>query len=118
MVWVIVKSKPRSGFQTWHQDFNLNKKITKTIVINLGAVTRSDLLGGPLRKVINGENKDNGANLSARDILGGDMLCGFINSESKDNEGKVSAMKGKEMSNVMTQWQRGIASNSHRQKRQ
>ena len=52
MVWVIVKSKPGSGFQTWHQDFNLNEKITKTIVINLGAVKRSDLLGGPLRKVI------------------------------------------------------------------
>ncbi len=54
---------------------------------------RSDLLGGPLRKVFNSENKDNEAKLSARDILGGDMLCGFINSESKDNEGKVSAMK-------------------------
>ena len=96
MVWVIVKSKPGSGFQTWHQDFNLNEKITKTIVINLGAVKRSDLLGGPLRKVVNSENKDNEAKLSARDILGGHMLCGFINSESKDNEGKVRAMKGKE----------------------
>ena len=44
MVWLIVKSKPGSGFQSWHQDFNLNEKITKTIVINLGAVKRSDLL--------------------------------------------------------------------------
>ncbi len=96
MMWVIVKSKPGSGFQTWHQDFNLSEKITKTIVINLGAVKRSDLLGGPLRKVVNSENKDNEAKLSARDILGGHMLCGFINSESKDNEGKVRAMKGKE----------------------
>jgi hypothetical protein len=96
MVWVIVKSKPGSRFQTWHQDFNLNEKITKTIVINLGAVKRSDLLGGPLRKVVISENKDNKAKLNARDILGGHMLCGFINSESKDNEGKVSAMKGKE----------------------
>jgi ribonucleotide monophosphatase NagD (HAD superfamily) len=57
MVWLIVKSKPGSGFQSWHQDFNLNKKIIKTIVINLGAVKRSDLLGGPLRKVVS-DNKD------------------------------------------------------------
>jgi hypothetical protein len=96
MVWVIVKSKPGCGFQTWNQDFNLIKKITKTIVINLGAMKRSDLLGGPLRKVVNRENKDNKAKLSARDILGGHRLCGFINSESKYDKGKVSAMKGKE----------------------
>ena len=57
MVWLIVKYKPGSGFQSWHQDFNLNEKITKTIVINLGAVKRSDLLGGPLRKVVS-DNKD------------------------------------------------------------
>jgi len=44
MVWIIVKSKPGSGFQSWHQDFNLNKKITKTIAINLGAVKRSCLV--------------------------------------------------------------------------
>jgi hypothetical protein len=75
MVWLIVKSKPGSGFQSWHQDFNLKEKITTTIVINLGAVKRSDLLGGPLR----GQN-----------ILGGQMLCGFIKSDSEDNEGKVS----------------------------
>jgi hypothetical protein len=89
MVWLIVKSKPGSGFQSWHQDFNLNEKITKTIVINLGAVKRSDLLGGPMREVVNSENKDNEANVSAHDILGVQM-CGFINSDSEDNEGKVS----------------------------
>jgi hypothetical protein len=95
MVWLIVKSKPGSGFQSWHQDFNLNEKTTKTIVINLGAVKRSDLLGGTLRKVVISENKDNEAKgSSARDILGGQMLCGFINSDSEDKEGKVSAMKG------------------------
>jgi len=44
MVWLIVKSKPGSGFQSWHQDFNLNEKITKTIAINLGAVKRSCLV--------------------------------------------------------------------------
>ncbi len=93
MVWLIVKSKPGSGFQSWHQDFNLNKKITKTIVINLGAVKRSDLLGGPLREVVS-ENKDNEAKVSARDILGGQMLCGFIKSDSEDNEGNLRAMKG------------------------
>jgi hypothetical protein len=96
MVWLIVKSKPGSGFQKWHQDFNLNEKITKTIVINLGAVKRSDLLGGPLSEVAISENKDNEAKGSARDILGGQMLCGFINSDSEDKEGKVSAMKGME----------------------
>ena len=48
MVWLIVKSKQGSARQSWHQDFNLNKKITKTIVINLGAVKGSDLLGGPM----------------------------------------------------------------------
>jgi hypothetical protein len=93
MVWLIVKSKPGSGFQSWHQDFNLNEKITKTIVINLGAVKRSDLLGGPLCKVINSENKDNKGKVSISDILGGQM-CGFINGDTKDNEGKVSAVKG------------------------
>jgi hypothetical protein len=92
MVWLIVKSKPKSGFQSWHQDFNLNEKITKTIVINLGAVKRSDLLGGPLHKVVISENKDNESKVSASDILGG-QLCGFIDS---DNEGIVSAMKGTE----------------------
>ncbi len=93
MVWLIVKSNPGSRFQSWHQDFNLNKKITKTIVINLGAVKRSDLLGGTLRKVIISENKDNKAKESAGDFLGVQMLCGFINSDKTDNEGIVSEMK-------------------------
>ncbi len=88
MVWLIVKSKLGSGFQSWHQDLNLNKKITKTIVINLGAVKRSDLLGGPLREVVIGENKDNDAKVSACDILGGQILCGFINMTAKTTKGK------------------------------
>jgi len=73
----------------------LDKKTTKTIVINLGAVKRSDLLGGPLRKVVISENKDNKAKVSASDILG-EQMCGFINSDNEDNKGKVSAMKGME----------------------
>jgi hypothetical protein len=36
------------------------------------------------------------AKVSACDILGGQMLCGFINSDSKNNKGKVRAMKGME----------------------
>ncbi len=88
MVWLIVKSKPGSGFQSWHQDFNLNKKITKTIVINLGAVKRSDLLGDPMCEVVIGENKDNDAKVSACDILGGQILCGFINKTAKTTKGK------------------------------
>jgi hypothetical protein len=34
MVWLIVKSKPDGGFQSWHRDFYLDKKIVKTIVVN------------------------------------------------------------------------------------
>ena len=56
---------------------------------------RSDLLGGPLREVVFCE--DNEEKVSARrDILGGQniigrqMLCGFIKSNSEDNKGKVS----------------------------
>ena len=44
-VWLIVKSKQGSGFQDWHRDFYLNEKITRTIVINLGAMERSDVPG-------------------------------------------------------------------------
>ncbi len=54
------------------------------------------MLVGPLRKVVNSENKDNEAKLSARDLLGGHMICGFINSESEDSKGTVSETKGKE----------------------
>jgi len=82
MVWIIVKSKPGSGFQSWHQDFNLNDKITKTIVINLGAVKRSDLLDGPLCELVNIENEDNKGKVSASDILGRQKMCGFINGRS------------------------------------
>jgi len=85
--------KPGTGFQSWHQDFNLNEKITKTIVINLGAVKRSDLLGGPLCELINSENEDNEGKVSGSDTIGGQM-SGFINSDNEDNKGKVSVMKG------------------------
>jgi hypothetical protein len=46
MVWLIVKSKPGSGFQRWHRDFYLDEKIVKTIVVNLGSMkTRSEVPG-------------------------------------------------------------------------
>jgi hypothetical protein len=109
MVWLIVKYKPGSGFQSWHQDFNLNEKITKTIVINLGAVKRSDLLGGPLSKVIS-ENKDNEAKVSACDILGEQMLCGFIKSDSEDNEGKVVRVETERREDAMGKRNRKQAS--------
>jgi len=44
-VWLIVKSKRGSGFQEWHRDFYLNDKIVRTIVVNLGAMKRSDVPG-------------------------------------------------------------------------
>jgi hypothetical protein len=53
MVWLIVKSKPGSGFQKWHRDLYLDKKIVKTIVVDLGSMKRSELPGvafGKLRK--------------------------------------------------------------------
>jgi len=56
-------------------------------------VKRSDLLGGPLCKVVNSENKDNEGKVSLSDTIGGQMW-GCINSDNKDNKGKVSAMKG------------------------
>jgi hypothetical protein len=45
MVWLIVKSKPDSGFQKWHRDFYLDKKIVKTIVVKLGSMKRSEVPG-------------------------------------------------------------------------
>jgi hypothetical protein len=45
MVWLIVKSKPGSGFKKWHRDFDLDKKIVKTIVVNLGSIKRSEVPG-------------------------------------------------------------------------
>ncbi len=53
MVWLIVKSKPGSEFQSWHRDFYLDEKIVKTIVVNLGSMKRSEVPGaafGKLRK--------------------------------------------------------------------
>ncbi len=44
-MWLIVKSKRGSGFQEWHRDFYLNDKIVRTIVVNLGAMKRSDVPG-------------------------------------------------------------------------
>jgi hypothetical protein len=44
-VWLIVKSKRGSGFQEWHRDFYLSDKITRTIVVNLGSMKRSDVTG-------------------------------------------------------------------------
>jgi hypothetical protein len=44
-VWLIVKSKRGSGFQEWHRDFYLSNKITRTIVITLGSMKRSDVPG-------------------------------------------------------------------------
>jgi hypothetical protein len=45
MVWLIVKSKPSSDFQKWHRDFYLDKKIVKTIVVNLVSMKRSEVPG-------------------------------------------------------------------------
>jgi hypothetical protein len=53
MVWIIVKSKQGSGFQSWHRDFILDEKIVKTIVVNLGSMKMSEVPGaafGKLRK--------------------------------------------------------------------
>ncbi len=53
MVWLIVKSKPGSGCQSWHRDFYLDEKIIKTIVVNLGSIKRNEVPGaafGKLRK--------------------------------------------------------------------
>jgi hypothetical protein len=64
-------------------------------------VKRSDLLGGPLSKVIS-ENKDNEAKVSACDFLGEQMLCGFIKSDSEeDNEGKVVRMETERREDAM-----------------
>ncbi len=43
--WIIIKSKQGSGFQSWHRNFFLDPKIIKTIVVNLGAMKRSDVPG-------------------------------------------------------------------------
>ncbi len=51
MVWLIIKSKPGSGFQKWHRDFYLDEKIVKTIVVNLGSMNRSELPGAAFGKL-------------------------------------------------------------------
>jgi hypothetical protein len=51
MVWIIVKSKPGSGFQSWHRDFYLDKKIIKTIVVNLDSMKRSEVPGRAFGKL-------------------------------------------------------------------
>jgi hypothetical protein len=51
MVWLIVKSKPGSGFQSWHRDFYLDEKIIKTIVVNLGSMKRSEVPGAAFGKL-------------------------------------------------------------------
>ena len=40
-VWMIKKSKENDGFQGWHRDFYLGTEVTTTIVVNVGAVTKS-----------------------------------------------------------------------------
>jgi len=41
-VWMIEKSKENDGFQGWHtRDFYLGTEVTTTIVVNVGAVTKS-----------------------------------------------------------------------------
>jgi hypothetical protein len=39
--WLIEKSKENDGFQVWQRDFWLGHKVTTTIVVNVGAVTRN-----------------------------------------------------------------------------
>jgi hypothetical protein len=51
MVWITVKSKPGSGFQSWHRDFYLDKRIVKTIVGNLGSMRRSEVPGAAFGKL-------------------------------------------------------------------
>jgi hypothetical protein len=51
MVWLIVKSKPGSGFQSWLRDFYLDKKIVKAIVVNLGSMKRSEVPGAAFGKL-------------------------------------------------------------------
>ncbi len=42
LVWLLCKSKEGDGFQGWHKDFLLGKKITKTIVLNVGSKERDN----------------------------------------------------------------------------
>jgi hypothetical protein len=60
MVWLIVKSKPGCGFQTLHRDFYLDPKIIKTIVVNLGAMMRSDVPGEAFSERAKSSPEDSG----------------------------------------------------------
>jgi hypothetical protein len=40
-VWLIQKSKQDARFQGWHRDFALGKKMTTTIVVNVGAIGKN-----------------------------------------------------------------------------
>ncbi len=40
-VWLKEKSKENNGFQVWHREFWLRHKVTSTIVVNVGAITRN-----------------------------------------------------------------------------
>jgi hypothetical protein len=40
-VWMIQKSKTKDGFQGWHSDFLLVKKITMTIIVIVGAIKKN-----------------------------------------------------------------------------
>ncbi len=42
LVWLLRKSKEGDGFQGWHKDFLLGKRITRTIVINVGSKERDN----------------------------------------------------------------------------
>ncbi len=40
-VWLIDKFKENGGFQVWHRDFWLGHKVTSTIGVDVGAITRN-----------------------------------------------------------------------------
>jgi hypothetical protein len=42
LVWLLCKSKEGDGFQGWHKDFLLGKRIAKTIIINVGSQERDN----------------------------------------------------------------------------
>ncbi len=42
MVWLLHKKKPGNRFQGQHKDLALGSKITKTILVNLVCIIKSD----------------------------------------------------------------------------
>ncbi len=54
----------------------------------VGAVKRSDLLGGPLCELVNSENEDNEEKVSASDILGGQKCVDSSIVTTKTTKGK------------------------------